>query len=329
MNWLECIKIYDSKRKVICHPISKEVEKMYEDFVKRIGCIPQYNVWYDTKSPKVFGADDTYLNSPVPNEASFLDSKRDFLSNQKYGLESLAKYSSYLSGHDIIVDPDGFCESLPELENYKGSTVLVVGGGPSTSFCDWEDEERDFTWSCNHFYKNDKLLNCKVDMFYVNAETHMGIESLSNYIKEHDTICAIDTSISRPEYLIQSFVKEKCKTMFFNLRLFLTSGAAPKMVALACLLGAKHVKVVGMDGWTEEQIKNLHAGPHAFENNKKLKISANYTYDFQRRETVVFWDYYLNFLENNVIFSNIGETYPDNTSSDISKKMFPTNIKNK
>ena len=51
---------------------------MYENFVERVGHTPQYNVWYDTKNPKVFGADDTYLNSPVPNEASFLDSKKRF-----------------------------------------------------------------------------------------------------------------------------------------------------------------------------------------------------------------------------------------------------------
>lgn len=327
MNWLDCLKIYDAKRKVICEPIDTSVEKMYEEFVKRIGHTPEYNVWYDTVSPKIFSADDTYLNSPIPNEASFLDSRVNFLSNEKYGLESLNKFSRHLgTKQQINIDPDGFYQAIPELYKYKDSTILVVGGGPSTSCCDWENEQRDFTWSCNHFYKNDKLLNCKVDMFYVNAETHMGISELNAYVKKNDTICAMDTSISRPESLVQSFMNEDCKTMFFNLRLFLTSGAAPKMVALASLLGAKEVKVVGMDGWTAEQIKNLHAGPHAFEKNKKLKISANYTFDFQRRETVVFWDYYLNFQENNVIYKNIGESYPDNMSSQISKKMFPIHV---
>tara|TARA_B100000963_G_C22615993_1_gene667357 strand:- start:536 stop:1522 length:987 start_codon:yes stop_codon:yes gene_type:complete len=327
MNWLDCLKIYDAKRKVICEPIDISVEKMYEEFVERIGHTPEYNVWYDMIKPKIFSADDTYLNSPIPNEASFLDSRVNFLSNQKYGLESLSKFSRHLdTKQQINVDPDGFYQAIPELEKYKDSTILVVGGGPSTTYCDWENEQRDFTWSCNHFYKNSKLLNCEVDMFYVNAETHMGIGELNAYIKKHNTICAMDTSITRPEALIQSFINADCKTMFFNLRLFLTSGAAPKMVALASLLGAKEVKVVGMDGWTAEQIKNLHAGPHAFEKDKKLKISANYTFDFQRRETVVFWDYYLNFQENNVIYKNIGESYPNNMSSQISKKMFPIHV---
>ena len=81
-----------------------------------------------------------------------------------------------------------------------------------------------------------------------------------------------------------------------------------------------------MDG-QQSRLKIFHAGPHAFEKDKKLKISANYTFDFQRRETVVFWDYCLNFLENNVTYTNIGENYPNNMSSQISKKMFPISVK--
>ena len=328
MNWLDCLKIYDAHQEELCIEIDDNIKKMFSEYIIRIGGNPLYNVWYDSVNPKVFGADETYLNSVVPNEASFLDSKENFLSNRKYGIESLGKFSRHLNTqYPVDLFDDGFYESLPDLQKYKDSTILVVGGGPSTEYCDWESEDRDYTWSCNHFYRNQKLLNSKVDMFYVNAETHMGIQQLKEYVKQNDTICAIDTSITRPESLIQSYKDNKCKTMFFNLRLFLTSGAAPKMVALASLLGAKHVKVVGMDGWTKEQILTLHAGPHAFEKDKKLKISSNYTFDFQRRETVVFWDYYLNFQENDVIYTNIGETYPDNMSSEISKKMFPSSVK--
>ena len=62
---------------------------------------------------------------------------------------------------------------------------------------------------------------------------------------------------------------------------------------------------------------------HAFEPGKKLKISSNYTFDFQRRETVVYWDYFLNNTGKNVIFQNLGETYEHNMSSGISKLAFP------
>ena len=114
--------------------------------------------------------------------------------------------------------------------------------------------------------------------------------------------------------------------MLFNMRLFVTSGAAPKLLALAVLAGAKEITVVGMDGWTKEQIDTMQAGDHAFEKDKPLKISANYNFDFQRRETVVFWDYYLNAIPTKVRFRNLGENYKDNMSAEISKKMFPLDI---
>jgi hypothetical protein len=148
----------------------------------------------------------------------------------------------------------------------------------------------------------------------------MGIEKLKNYVKQNDTVCAADTTISRPDYILKSFKEHNCKTVLFGTRMFLTSGAAPKLVALALLCGASKIKIVGMDGWTEEQINTMQAGDHAFEKGKKLNISSNYTYDFQRRENVVFWDYILTQYPN-VQFKNLGESYKNNSHAEITKKI--------
>ena len=102
--------------------------------------------------------------------------------------------------------------------------------------------------------------------------------------------------------------------------MFLTSGAAPKLVALALLCGASTIKIVGMDGWTKEQINTMHAGDHAFERGKKLNISSNYTYDFQRKENVVFWDYITSEYPK-IKLKNIGESYKNNTHAEITKKI--------
>ncbi|HAT63036.1 MAG TPA: hypothetical protein DCS66_00325 [Flavobacteriaceae bacterium] len=218
---------------------------------------------------------------------------------------------------------DGFYENIPELNKFKDSTILIVGGGPSTEACDWETSERDYTWTCNHFYKHPTLIKQDISLVYLNAETHMGIPDLRDYVLTHDTICAADTSITRPAGLLESFKSHNCTTLLFNQRVFLTSGAAPKLIALAVLLGAKCIKFVGMDGWRKEQIEELDAADHAFEPGKKLKVSANYTFDFQRRETVVYWDYFLNFTGKNVEFQNLGETYEHCMSAGISKTEFP------
>lgn len=326
-HWLDCRMVYEAKTEEICYDLPPEVEKMFHSYISRINSRPKYNVWYDEKNPKIFGADDTYLNSKVPNEASFLDSKVGFIDNKKYGLPSISNYSLFTNDNSgFKVHSDGFFEAIPEMKKYKDSSILIIGGGPSTKYADWQNLKRDYTWSCNHFYRNEDIIKEHIDLFYINAETHMGIPALSQYVKENNTICAADTSISRPSHVLQSFKDLDCRTMLFNTRLFVTSGAAPKLLALAVLSGAKEITVVGMDGWTKEQIDTMQAGDHAFEKGKPLKISANYSFDFQRRETVVFWDYYLNAIPNNIKFRNLGENYKDNMSAEISKKMFPLDI---
>ena len=326
-HWLGCRMVYDASTEEICYELPKEVEKEFHAFITRINQRPSYNVWYDEQNPKIFGADETYKNSIVPNEASFLDSKSSFINNQKYGLPSIARYQNFANKEiGMKVHSDGFFEAIPEMDKIRNSTVLIVGGGPSTNRCDWQNVKRDYTWSCNHFYKNEKIVNSKIDLFYVNAETHMGIEELSQYVKNYDPICAADTSITRPEHILQSFKSHDCKTMLFNMRMFLSSGAAPKLVALAVIAGASEIKVVGMDGWTREQIETSQAGEHAFENGKALNISSNYSFDIQRRETVVFWDYLLSTVGHRVKFSNLGESYKHNAHAEISKKMFPLNV---
>jgi len=322
-SWLGCKMVYSPATGQMCHDLPDEKYEMFYEYIRRINKNPDFNVWYDEQSPKIFGADETYLNSPVPNEASFLDTKEDFAGNKKYGLPSVAKYQNFFDqNNEIVVCEDGFYEAISDIEKYKDSTILIIGGGPSTNHCNWQDEERDYTWTCNHFYKNEKITDCKIDLFYINAETHMGIAKLNEYIKKHNTVCAADTTISRPNYVLESFRNTNCKTLLFSTRMFLTSGAAPKLVCLALLLGAKKIKIVGMDGWTKEQIETMTAGEHAFENGKKLKISSNYSFDFQRRENVVFWDYMLTNYPN-VEFKNIGQDYKNNSHAEITKKILP------
>jgi len=326
-HWLGCKMIYEAATEEICYELQPDVEKMFHAYITRINSRPKHNVWYDEKVPKVFGCDENYLNSPVPNEAIFLDSKSGFIDNPKYGLPSAARYGDFVNPNNgFNVHSDGFFESIPEMKKYKDSTILIVGAGPSVRYVDWKDTERDFTWTCNHFYTNKEVSEEDIDLFYINAEVHMGIPELSEYVKKHNTICAADVSISRPEHILPSFKKEDCTTMLFGTRLFMTGGAAQRLVALAILAGAKKIAFVGIDGWTSEQIDSKQCGDHAFEYRKKLKISSNYNFDFQRRETVMFWDYYLNSLSRNVEFVNLSENYKDNMSAEISKKMFPLDV---
>ena len=326
-SWIGCSKIYDSRLDLYTGS-SKLVQTLFEEFTRRINKKPKYNVWYDSVSPRIFGADETYDNSPVPNEASFLASAEEFLFHPKWGLASSNALVHSRSGFSnsqlgLIKGPDAFYEDLPDLHKFKDSTILILGGGPSVNHVDWSDLKYDYVWSCNDFYKNPKILKENLALTYLNSETHMAIPQFSNHIRKNNTICIADTSITRSYELLSSFNSDNIKTVSFNQRVFLSSGAMPKLVFFASVLGAKKVLFAGMDGWTKKEIETMTTEDHAFDPGKKLKISKNYTFDFQRRETVVYWDYMLNFFPNAPKFQNLGEEYENCMSSEISKKAFP------
>ena len=322
-NWLDCIKIYDKHLNRLNPNAPRLALELYDEYVRRIGHAPNYNVWYDTVSPKCIGADDTYDNSIVANEASFLTSRRDFLFHPKWGIAASQNYQQFLTTTQFVMDEDGWYENIPEIAKYRDSNILILGGGPSTNHSRWEHVECDYVWSCNHFYRHEKIQQKEISLAYLNAETFADIPELAEKINRDDTICAADTSITRPSRLLPGFKSVGATTLLFNNRVFLTSGAVPKLISLAVLFGAKKISFVGMDGWRKDQIEGVDASDHAFEPGKRLKISSNYTFDFQRRETVVYWDYFLNFTGRNVEFQNLGETYEHNMSSGISKQAFP------
>ena len=323
LNWLDCVKLYDKDSDELNPNLSQDAIELYHKYKSRIGSELEYNVWYDTISPKCIGADETYKNSIVANEASFLTSRRDFLFDPRWGVSGTRRYSDFLTTNNFVMSEDGWYENIPEVTKYKDSSILIVGGGPSSNLCEWKDDDSDFVWTCNHFYNHEKIMQKEVSLTYLNAETYFNIPSLAAKILEDKTICAADTSITRPPGLLRGFKESPVTTLLFNNRVFLTSGAVPKLISLAVLFGAKKISFVGMDGWRKEQIDGFDASDHAFEPGKKLKISSNYTFDFQRRETVVYWDFFLNNAGKNVIFQNLGETYEHNMSSGISKLAFP------
>ena len=321
-EWLNCIKICENG--VLKDGLDKQIINEYDEFISRLGHKPTYNVWFDTKNPKCIGADETYENAVVANEASFLTSKENFLEHQRWGVShAVNNYAGFINkpAH-FVANDDIYYEKTKETEEVKGKTILILGAGPSTDLCDWQDIECDQVWSCNHFYNHPEIKKTKLSMIYLNNEVSMANENLKNYVEEFSPTCALDMSISLKHQYLRSFALNKSKTFIFGQRMFLSSGAMPKLISLATLLGAAKIYFCGMDGWTEEQIKSKNAGTHAFQNKKPLNISPNYTYDFQRRETVVFWDYLLNVIGKDVQYINLGEIYENNMSSDITKNIY-------
>ncbi len=320
----DCIKIYDKKTESLSENLDLHIQDLFEKYVDRIGRPPRYNVWYDTIAPKCIGADDTYENSLVANEASFLTDREKFLNHSRWGLPHVYDhYRTILTGAPFNLYDDGYYENIPDLAKYKDKTILVVGGGPTTNLVDWESHPHDYLWTCNHFFLSPKFKDIESSLIYVNNEINPHDERFQSYVQRHHPLVGLDTSISRQEVQLQTLKNLGCNTFVFSQRIFLTSGTLPKLIAFGTLLQAKEICFVGMDGWSRAQLDSFDSGDHAFEKGKYLRTSKNFDFDFQRREFVVYWDYLLNFSKSTTHYQNLGEPHDRCIHGETTKKLFP------
>ena len=70
-----------------------------------------------------------------------------------WATEDCKNYFSNFSDN-LVVTPEIVYQNLPEFGDYKGKTLMLVGGGPSANN-DWEKNEYDYLWSINHFFRNE------------------------------------------------------------------------------------------------------------------------------------------------------------------------------
>lgn len=140
------------------------------------------------------------------------------------------------------------------LDKYHGSKIVIIGGGPSTN--DYLEDQflfdyYPYTWSCNNYFKNQFLKNCRVDL----AMIMPGIDTRSKeFLDRIDRDCP-DIGIELHDRWFQSEkLKElRCRYseahMFFShTRFFGKLGVGARMLILAASLGVKEVSFIGFDG---------------------------------------------------------------------------------
>ena len=212
---------------------------------------------------------------------------------------------------------------------YKGKSILVLGGGPSTTEVKWENLDYDYVWSCNHFFLSEKLKNSNVAFITISNEVDISTnnEDLHAYLRENkNTICCFEeintakTSISELKKFISLY---QDRTMFSFTRYSGKIGSIPRMIFMAMFFGAKEINFVGMDGFSPES-KRGDLAHHAFEKSKRFDVEE-LNYRNYIRQYVMLWDYILNVLneDRNVKFQNLGEGHPYNMTTDISRQIFP------
>jgi len=215
----------------------------------------------------------TWENCEDKTDAYFVSSEDRFVESAR-GISWLErqniKKSSFKCTSNYIY------EDIKDFNKFKNSKILVIGGGPSSSSLEFEREDYDYIFSCNHFFKCEKFKDINLDVLFVGNEVNTFSIEFSDYCKRSSTYLAaedLSDRLAHLYYLIHYFPEKTflCSSRYQSK----FTGTASKMVIFALELGASHVDFIGLDGVAPD-FKFGQLVPHGFEGKKlfrKKKIS--------------------------------------------------------
>lgn len=311
-NWNNCVKLTETNE--VPSDVDGKTWAAYISYIGKMNVLePRGPIWFDKETGVCFGPDQDFFSSR--DEFSFFHQKQNFLQYEPWGKFHLQNVLGQFFGTDCVMNEEVIFHQHPELEKYKGSTILIVGAGPSAVDVEWEEEERDFTWSCTKFFLNEKLQESGSDLVSIGGNVDLGDPQLQSFITRHNTLCMFEGGVSpfkKPEELLAFKNLFPNQVSYFHTRYFSKLGSVARLILLAGFLGAKEIKFVGFDG-------NPVNEKHAFEGDQKVHDEVwrnNNSLNLYRRQFAIFWDYVLA-MDNGVLYTNLGKGHPNNLTTDI------------
>ena len=345
--WDNCIKVWSANRSEKStnptHPeeqISKKVG-VYLDLVaghvqKMNGdshAHKNYNIWYDLVEDLCFSGCQFNEFRMFGKDQNFYTTRKRFFEHCKaHYLKDFYGNSSVFNGRQVIGDQNSdFLYTNPEVfEKYKGKSVMIVGGGPSTRDVAWENLEADYIWTCNEFYKNEKFANKKVDLVSLAPlvdDRLLGSRLEQCFVDNRDLIAAFpaDRSGFSSTPVLDFAAKYPQQSCLYHTRYGSVLGTMNRLICLAIYAGARKIYFVGMDG--RNVCESNGDLLHAFDGNKPVPTwYQRYGDRFQIRQFVVFYDYLLTLQQHfgyNFEIYNLGEGHEHNVSTNFTKQICP------
>ena len=247
-------------------------------------------------------------------EYSFTCPTEDYL---EYMFNDTLSYYNGMGSGDFIFNDEIIYKKPISFNKYVNSSVLILGGGPTTKEIIKDLPEHDYVWSVNYFHKNTKLP--KIDLAVLGKDVDKFDELLIKYISDNKTNIIFEEAKDSREgenHIHSLFPKQ---VSWYNTRYQSKLGIGVRMVILAIMLGVKDIKIAGIDGWSITGECN-----HAFQINKpspKWGLSSEEVYNLTKRQFIIFWEYILELQkEYNFNITNLGENYEISEFGKITKQ---------
>lgn len=216
---------------------------------------------------------------------------------------------------------------------YTNKDILVIGGGTSTLDVNWEALNCRYTWTCNDFYMEQRLLDVPIDLYMLGFTTDLTSEVLIEKLRRDKPFVFYEPIYYRGKEQTPEFkrFKESIGVPVYNMSIPFNdthyspgqkSGAAFRLIQLALMTNAKDIYFAGFDGFNRD-FSNMHA----FTKHVGLKDSdTRRDWDGSSLAYVnVFLEAYkyLAAMKDSHRLQNLGEGYDYNLGTRISKKFFP------
>ena len=188
---------------------------------------------------------------------------------------------------NLVATPEIVYQHHDHFDDYKDKTLMLVGGGPSANN-DWSTQECDYLWSINHFFRNEKLKNIKVDLAMIMCEPDIASEEFLSYRDKHQTYIGFEIHDRWVQHRFDNYDNYFCMHTRFYGRL----GAGARMKIFAAHLGFKKVYFTGFDG-----PEAIFDGEHAFEPGKKTlpgvfqNMNPTHVSHFWKQQYDELWEY--------------------------------------
>ena len=201
------------------------------------------------------------------------------------GFESWAIREAHIFPEHILEDgvanEEIIFSKATKFEKYKDKSVLIIGGGPSTTKLDFSKVNSDFMWSVNHFYLNPIINKLKIDMAMIMGEPDITSQEFLEYRNRDNLMIGFEIHDRWIGYKFDDYDNYFLMHTDFYSKL----GACVRMIIFACSLGVKKVSFVGLDG-----PKYIVKGDHAFEKNKTT-LPSGFSPEIYSYHYKLFWDY--------------------------------------
>ena len=203
--------------------------------------------------------------------------------------------------NSLVTTPEITYQHHPHFDDDRGKTLMLVGGGPSANN-DWGSQEYDYLWSINHFFRNEKIKDLKVDLAMIMGEPDITSQEFLSYRDKNQTYIGFEIHDKWLNYDFDNYKNYFCMHTRFYSRL----GAGARMKIFAAHLGFKSVLFTGFDG-----PEAIFQGDHAFEPGKKTlpgvfqNMPLNSVSFYWKQQYDYLWDYMAH-LYPNTKFTNIG-----------------------